>query len=193
MALPKTADEIWPYIEKWPFGVLSFVTPKGQSRSAGVMYKVKGRVLYVVTGEDTWKVRHIRSNPNVSMTVTIQRFPIRIRQMPPAVITFSGVASVLGIDEVEEGLRSRSDSRHGRDAGDVCPRHRTGGALCHLRHWDPGDGDAPSGEVSGPGARLGETPGTVGEDRQFGVAGGRIRHVPLSRSDCSQSSCLWAL
>lgn len=106
MALPKTADEIWPYIEKWPFGVLSFVTPKGQSRSAGVMYKVKGRVLYVVTGEDTWKVRHIRSNPNVSMTVTIQRFPIRIRQMPPAVITFSGVASVLGIDEVEEGLRS---------------------------------------------------------------------------------------
>ena len=81
MPLPTTADEVWPHIEKWPFGVLSFVTPKGESRSAGIMYQVKDRVLYVLTGEDTWKVRHIRSNPNVSMTVPIQRLPIRIRQM----------------------------------------------------------------------------------------------------------------
>jgi hypothetical protein len=35
MSLPTTASEIWPHIEKWPFGVLSFVTPKGESRSAG--------------------------------------------------------------------------------------------------------------------------------------------------------------
>jgi len=105
MALPKTADEIWPYIEKWPFGVLSFVTPKGESRSAGIMYQVQDRVLYVMTGENTWKVRHIRSNPKVSMTVTVQRLPIRIRQVPPAVITFSGTASVLSFDEIDERLR----------------------------------------------------------------------------------------
>ena len=107
MPLPTTADEVWPHIEKWPFGVLSFVTPKGESRSAGIMYQVKDRVLYVLTGEDTWKVRHIRSNPNVSMTVPIQRLPIRIRQMPPAVISFSGVATILGLDEIETELRTR--------------------------------------------------------------------------------------
>ena len=50
MPLPTTADDVWPHIEKWPFGVLSFVTPKGESRGAGVMYQVKDRVLYVLPG-----------------------------------------------------------------------------------------------------------------------------------------------
>lgn len=106
MTLPKSADEIWPHIEKWSFGVLSFVTTKGESRSAGVMYKVKDRVIYVMTGEDTWKVRHIKANPNVSMTVTIQRLPIRIRQVPPAVISFAGTASVVDWDEIDPGMQS---------------------------------------------------------------------------------------
>jgi hypothetical protein len=105
MALPTSADEIWPRIEKWPFGVLSFVTPKGESRSAGVMYKVKDRVVYVLTGWDTWKAKHIRLNPNVSMTVTIQRLPIRIRAVPPAVITFAGVAEVIDINDVTGDLK----------------------------------------------------------------------------------------
>lgn len=105
MALPETADEIWPHIEKWPFGVLSFVNPQGESRSAGVMYKVKNRSLYVVTGCDTWKVKHIRANPHVSMTVTIQRLPVRVRMVPPAVITFSGDAEVLDIDAVEADIK----------------------------------------------------------------------------------------
>ena len=108
MALPTSADEIWPRIEKWPFGVLSFVTPKGASRSAGVMYKVKDRVVYVLTGWDTWKAKHIRLNPNVSMTVTIQRLPIRIRAVPPAVITFAGVAEVVDINDVPATSRKRS-------------------------------------------------------------------------------------
>lgn len=106
MSLPTTAEEVWPFIEKWPFAVLSFVTPKGESRSAGVMYQVRDRSLYVLTGSETWKARHIRHNPNVSVTVTIQRLPIRIRQMPPAVITFSGIATVLDMDEIDTGLRA---------------------------------------------------------------------------------------
>jgi len=106
MALPTTADEVWNYIEKWPFAVLSFVTPQGESRSAGVMYKVKNRSLHVVTGSDTWKTRHIRSNPNVSMTVTVPRLPIRIRQAPPAVISFPGLAIVLDMDEIDADLKT---------------------------------------------------------------------------------------
>jgi hypothetical protein len=122
MSLPTTADEVWPYIEKWPFGVLSFVSPKGEARSAGVMFQVKGRVLYVLTGEDTWKVRHIRTNPNVSMTVTVQRIPIRIRQMPPAVITFSGEATVHSLDEVGEELRARLTKGTGEVPGSCVVR-----------------------------------------------------------------------
>jgi hypothetical protein len=53
MALPTTAEEIWPYIEKWPFAVVGFVTPNGEPRAAGVMYKVKDRVLNVLTGRSS--------------------------------------------------------------------------------------------------------------------------------------------
>ena len=119
MALPTTAEEVWPYIEKWPFAVLSFVTAKGESRSAGVMYKVKDRDLYVLTGPDTWKAKHIRKNPNVSVTVTVQRLPIRVRQAPPAVITFSGIGSVLAMDEVDPELR-RDLMRGVGDMPDTC-------------------------------------------------------------------------
>lgn len=119
MALPTTAEEVWPYIEKWPFAVLSFVTRKGESRSAGVMYKVKDRALYVLTGPDTWKAKHIEANPNVSVTVTVPRLPIRIRQAPPAVITFSGRGTVLGMDEIDDDLR-RELTRGVGDLGETC-------------------------------------------------------------------------
>jgi hypothetical protein len=107
MALATTAEEIWPYIEKWPFAVLSFVTPQGESRSAGVMYKVQDRALYVLTGPDTWKTKHMRANPNVSVTVTVPRLLIRVRQAPPAVISFPGIAKVLEMDEVDAELRRK--------------------------------------------------------------------------------------
>ncbi len=119
MSLPTSAEEIWPLIKKWPFGVLSFVTPKGESRSAGVMYKVKDRSVYVLTGPDTWKAKHIEANPNVSMTVTVQRLPIRIRQAPPAVITFAGIASVLGMDQVDADIRGAL-TRGIDDIPDMC-------------------------------------------------------------------------
>ena len=115
MPLPTTADEIWTHIEKWPFGVLSFVNPKGESRSAGVMYKVKDRRLYILTGPDTWKAKHIKANPNVSMTVTVQRSPVRIRMIPPAVITFPGKASIVGLDELDPDFRGEITKGVGLD------------------------------------------------------------------------------
>lgn len=120
VSLPTTADEVWPYIEKWPFAVISFVTPDGRARAAGVMYTVRDRVLNVVTGPDTWKARHIRSNPNVSVTVPIQRLPVTVRRMPPAVITFPGTASIVGIEDV--GADLRADLTKGLDdrIGEMC-------------------------------------------------------------------------
>ena len=104
MPLPTTAADVWEHIEKWPFAVLGFVTPNAEPRAAGVMYTVRDRTLYVFTGPDTWKARHIRANPHVSVTVTVQRLPIRIRRVPPAVITCSGLATILTPDEVDADL-----------------------------------------------------------------------------------------
>jgi hypothetical protein len=120
MPLPTTADEIWEVIEKWPFAVLGFVNPSGTPRAAGVMYVARDRRLHVVTGPGTWKVRHIRANPNVSVTVTVQRLPIRIRKAPPAVITFSGLATIVPMDDVDSALRK--DLLRGVDvtAGEMC-------------------------------------------------------------------------
>ena len=120
MSLPTTPDEIWEHIEKWPFAVLGFVTPEGEARAAGVMYKVQNRKLYVLTGPDTWKARHIRTNPHVSVTVTVQRTPIRIRQAPPAVITFSGIANVISIDEVGPELERKLLRGVTDDMGTTC-------------------------------------------------------------------------
>ncbi|MEA2023045.1 MAG: pyridoxamine 5'-phosphate oxidase family protein [Actinomycetota bacterium] len=119
MPLPTSADDVWPTIEKWPFAVLGFVNPAGEARSAGVMYKVRDRVLHVITGPDTWKVRHIRSNPHVSVTVPVQRFPIKVRAIPPAVITFAGHATIVEFDDVVPDLQK--ELAHGiEDMGDVC-------------------------------------------------------------------------
>jgi hypothetical protein len=99
--------------------VLGFVSPLGEARAAGVMYHVRDRKLYVITGPETWKARHIRSNPHVSVTVTVQRVPIRIRRVPPAVITFSGVAAVHALVDVDPELQ-RDLTRGMDDLGPTC-------------------------------------------------------------------------
>lgn len=119
MPLPASADDVWPTIEKWPFAVLGFVNADGKARAAGVMYKVRNRVLHVITGPTTWKARHIRNNPHVSVTVTVQRVPIGVRAIPPAVITFSGHATVVGLDDVAPDLAK--ELTHGiDDIGEMC-------------------------------------------------------------------------
>ena len=120
MALPTSADEIWEHIEKWPFAVLGYVTPEAEPRAAGVMYKVRDRKLYVVTGPDTWKARHIGQNPHVSITVTVPRLPIRIRQVPPAVITFSGHATIVPLEEVDAELVAQLTRGMSGELGPMC-------------------------------------------------------------------------
>lgn len=105
MSLPTTPEEIWKEIEDWPFAVLGFVTSKGEPRAAGILYIVRDRKLYITSGSEAWKVRHIAANPSVSVTVTVQRLPVRIRQVPPAVITFSGRATIYPIEDASPLLR----------------------------------------------------------------------------------------
>jgi hypothetical protein len=97
-----TTADVWRQVEKHSFAVLSFVTARGEARTAGILYAVHDRQLYIVTGHDSWKIRHIISNPHVSLTVTIpKRIPfVPWVQIPAATISFQGEASVHGVDDV---------------------------------------------------------------------------------------------
>jgi uncharacterized pyridoxamine 5'-phosphate oxidase family protein len=91
-----TTDQVWNEIEKHFFAVLGMVTSKGEARTAGVVYLVRGRQVYIGTSKTAWKVRHIQQNPHVSLTVTIpKRIPfLPFLPIPPAAITFQGHATV---------------------------------------------------------------------------------------------------
>ena len=120
MPLPTTAAEVWEEVEKWPFAVLGFVNRSGEPRAAGVMYVARDHRLNVATGPDTWKVRHIRANPNVSVTVTVQRLPIRVRKAPPAVITFSGLATIVPMADVDSELKTDLMRGIDKTVGEMC-------------------------------------------------------------------------
>lgn len=103
MPAPVTTDLVWGEIQKRLFAVLSYVNPKGQARSAGIVYVVRDRVLYVGTGKDSWKAKHIALNPNVAINVTIpKRIPLMPWiKIPDATIAFSATASVRLMRETE--------------------------------------------------------------------------------------------
>ena len=93
-------------VEKEFFAVLGTVTARGEPRTAGIVYAVRDRQLYIGSDRSAWKVRHIRNNQNVSLTVTIpKRVPflpwIRI---PAATIAFQGEASVHELEEIPQEI-----------------------------------------------------------------------------------------
>jgi hypothetical protein len=102
-----TTDLVWKEVEKRLFAVLAYVTPKGEARTAGIVYVVRDRQLYIATGRDSWKARHIEKNGHVSLTVTIaKRIPfLPWIKIPAATVTFQGVASVSAPDAVSEDIR----------------------------------------------------------------------------------------
>lgn len=73
------------------------VTPKGEARTAGIVYTVHDHKLYIGSYQETWKVKHIRQNPHVSLTVTIaKRVPfLPWIKVPAVTITFAGEARAL--------------------------------------------------------------------------------------------------
>jgi len=106
MTLELTTELVWNELEKELFAVLGMVTAKGEARTAGIVYIVRDRVLYIATGGETWKARHIRENSHVSVTIPIaKRIPILSWiKIPAATITFSGVATVLEAERVDKDI-----------------------------------------------------------------------------------------
>jgi hypothetical protein len=102
------SEWIWKELEDQIFAVIGMVNARGESRTAGIVYVVNDKVLYISTGKDSWKARHIRGNSHVSMTVPIaKRVPLMPWiKVPAATITFSGKARVYEPGEVDQEILS---------------------------------------------------------------------------------------
>jgi hypothetical protein len=85
-----SSHQIWKAIGKRSFAVISYVTPAGEPRSSGVVYKALGRRLFVAAASKSWKAGHIALTGQVSVTVTVPRggaFSLLL-PIPPATISF---------------------------------------------------------------------------------------------------------
>jgi hypothetical protein len=91
-----TTEQVWRQVAKHTFAVISQVTPAGAPRSSGVMYKVVGTKLFVVTDPNSWKAKHLAADGHVAVTVPLHRGGILalVAPIPPATISFHGTAVV---------------------------------------------------------------------------------------------------
>jgi Pyridoxamine 5'-phosphate oxidase len=91
-----STEQVWDRVAKESFAVISHVTPTGEPRSSGVLYKVIGRRLYVAVAPEGWKARHIAADGRVAVTVPVRRGGILslVAPIPPATISFHGTAVV---------------------------------------------------------------------------------------------------
>jgi Pyridoxamine 5'-phosphate oxidase len=91
-----TSEQVWRHVARASFAVLGHVTPSGEPRSSGVVYRTLGRRLYVAVAPDSWKARHIAVDGRVSLTVPVHRGGVLALAMPipPATISFRGRAIV---------------------------------------------------------------------------------------------------
>lgn len=128
MSIQLSSDQIWKAIGKRSFAVLSYVTPKGQPRSSGVVYKMLGRRLYVAAASESWKARHIALTGLVSVTVPVQRGGALslVLPIPPATISFPAQATVH-----EAGSPQAASLRQGLGAL-LPPERRTSAAVIEL-------------------------------------------------------------
>lgn len=158
-----SSDVVWKSLKQELFAILGMVTDKGEARTAGVVYAVHNQKLYMVTGKDTWKVRHISQNPHVSITVPIaKRIPFLFWiKIPAATITFSGLAKVQGIDCVSpeilhsllRGLEMDAETQANMCVIEVQPvgdfiTYGVGISLMTMRHPDQARGRAPVASAS---------------------------------------------
>ena len=91
-----TSEQVWRAIARASFAVLSHVTPAGEPRSSGVVYKTADRKLVVAVAPSTWKTRHIAADDRVAVTVLVRRGGVLslVVPIPPATVSFHGTAVV---------------------------------------------------------------------------------------------------
>src|SRR6266702_5673664 len=109
MAARLTTEQVWSRVAKASFAVLGHVTPAGEPRSSGVVYKTVGRRLYVAVAPDSWKARHIAASRQVAVTVPVRRGGILslVAPIPPATVSFHATAIVHPAGSLEVGSLSK--------------------------------------------------------------------------------------
>src|SRR6266536_3564343 len=66
MAARLTTEQVWSRAAKASFAVLGYVTPSGEPRSSGVVYKTIGGRLYVAVAPESWKAKHVAASGRVA-------------------------------------------------------------------------------------------------------------------------------
>jgi len=91
-----TSEQVWHELDRASFAVIGYVTPAGEPRSSGVVYKTAGKRLFVAVAPESWKARHIAAARQVSVTVPVRRGGILalVLPIPPATISFHATAIV---------------------------------------------------------------------------------------------------
>jgi hypothetical protein len=158
MTLQLTPAQVWKAIEDEMFAVIGMVSARNQARTAGIVYVVRNRKLYIGTGRDSWKVKHIAHNPDVSVTVAIPKRILFLPwiKIPAATITFAGVGRVLQLNEtpaeimeaVFRGLDPESESLVNSCLLEITPvgdfvTYGVGVPLMQMREPDKAGGRAP--------------------------------------------------
>ena len=153
-----TSEQVWNELEKEIFAVLGMVNSKGEARTVGIVYVVHDHKIYISTRSDEWKTRHVKNNPNVSITVPIaKRIPMMPWiKIPAATITFSGKAKVFEAKNVESdvlhtllrGLESDSEKVAGMSVLEIEPlgdfvTYGIGVPLMQMRFPEKARGRAP--------------------------------------------------
>lgn len=96
-AMPRlTSQQVWRAVARASFAVLSHLTPAGDPRSSGVVYKAIGRRLVVAVAPGSWKAIHVAADGRVAVTVLVRRGGILslVAPIPPATVSFHGAAVV---------------------------------------------------------------------------------------------------
>lgn len=97
-----TTHQVWAELERRVFAVVGMVTARGEARTVGIMPIVRDRAIWFGSMDSEWKVKHVRTHPQVSVTYPVQRnVPLLpMIKVPAATVTFQGTASVLSGPEI---------------------------------------------------------------------------------------------
>jgi hypothetical protein len=109
--VPRTGtstEGVWTELDRATFAVIGYVTPTGEPRSSGVVYKAIGRCLCIAVAGDSWKARHIVTGSTVSVTVPVRRGGVLslVMPIPPATISFHATAIVYPPGAIDIGSLS---------------------------------------------------------------------------------------
>jgi len=104
-----TSEQVWHTLARASFAVISYVTPAGEPRSSGVVYKTLGRRLYLAVAPHSWKARQIPTGGQVAVTVPVRRGGLLALALPipPATVSFHARAIVHPSGEIDVAALSK--------------------------------------------------------------------------------------